>query len=132
MPKGKYPLKHRDERRAVAQLFIELTRAMRRSINETGNVDGDLLLVAAAVMVGHAEDRPMTAAKIAHYVELPRTTVLRKLDELAARDLLERVGTAYVLSKPRAANATVFIEAYVRLIGVADKSLRESPLRPRP
>jgi hypothetical protein len=79
MPTGKYPLKHRDERRAVAQLFIELTRAMRRSINETGNVDGGLLLVAAAVMVGHAEDRPMTAAKIAHYVELPRTTVLRRM-----------------------------------------------------
>jgi hypothetical protein len=47
MPTGKYTPKHRDERRVVAQLFIEMTRAMRRSINETGNVDGGLLLVAA-------------------------------------------------------------------------------------
>lgn len=44
--------------------------------------------IFGAVIIGDAERRPMTAVKIAAYTGLPRTTVLRRLEELRRRGLV--------------------------------------------
>jgi DNA-binding IclR family transcriptional regulator len=63
---------------------------------------GTLLLVSAAVLVGQVEGRPMNVSKLAHYVRLPRTTVLRKLELLIELGLVVRRGQNYCLSDERA------------------------------
>jgi hypothetical protein len=115
------PLKHRSERRAIGRLFIELNRVMARAVG--GRTDSGLLLVASAVVVGHAEGAPMSALKIAHYVELPRTTVLRKLEALEALGMIERRGTTYVITREHAINTGVFTEG-LRLIRAAERELQ--------
>jgi hypothetical protein len=112
MPTGKYPLKHRDERRAVAQLFIEYAPFYQRN--------------------RQCRWRPFAGGRGGDGRSRRRQANDRGEDCPLRRIAAYHGAPAYVLSKPRAANATVFIEAYVRLIGAADKSLRESPLRPRP
>jgi hypothetical protein len=57
-------------------------------------------LIASAVFIGHAEDRPMTASDIAAYTGLPRTTVIRKANLLMIAGLLERNGSRYCFTRP--------------------------------
>lgn len=97
-------LAYRDERLFVARFVIGLNRELYRSLfparaDFAGRLDA--LMVACAVTIGHAEGRPMGATKIAAYLELPRTTVLRRLAELIAAGAIARDGTRYVVSASR-------------------------------
>ena len=101
---GTYPILHRSERLALAKAYIELTRVMVDSVFGKKPADHSLLLIGSAIMVGHAEDRPMNATKIAHYIGLPRSTVVRKLNEFLRSGVITRHGNVYLLSEERARN----------------------------
>lgn len=93
-------------RRAVARLFIDLALAFHATTLPLGKpadeTDANQALVAVAVMLGHAEGRPMNASQIAACVRMPRTSVLRRLDALVASGLVERTKGTYVLAPHRA------------------------------
>ncbi|WP_130214492.1 helix-turn-helix domain-containing protein [Bradyrhizobium genosp. SA-3] len=85
---------------------------------------GTLLMVGAAVVVGHAEARPMNATKISLYVNLPRSTVQRKLDQLQQLGVIVRRGNAYCLSPSRAGNIPPeYVKRSARIITEAAKRL---------
>ncbi|UFW91001.1 hypothetical protein BjapCC829_21660 [Bradyrhizobium barranii] len=65
----------------------------------TANVMG--MFVGFCVFIGHAEGRPMNATKIAHYLDMPRTTVLRKLKELLAAKVIVQRGNFYLIAVGR-------------------------------
>jgi IclR helix-turn-helix domain len=94
------------ERHALARMFVELTLAFHATIfpldQTPGEPDANLALVAVAVMLGHAEGRPMNASQIAAYVQMPRTSVLRRLDALLAHGLIKRIKGKYYLEPARA------------------------------
>ena len=69
----------------------------------------------------------MTATKIAHYLRMPRTTVLRKLDELEKLNMIERRGTVFVIPTKRAATSN-HIERSVKLIKRYTKILDHSSI----
>jgi hypothetical protein len=50
----------------------------------------DDVMLCAAVWIGHAESRPMTAAKIAAYIGMPRPSVVRKLAGLQKRGIVQQ------------------------------------------
>ena len=54
------------------------------------------MFVSFAVLIGTAEARPMSATKIAGFLGLPRTNVLRSLAKLEKRKFIYRVGHAYL------------------------------------
>lgn len=79
----------------VARLWIELTRQLQRAAapeaqSHFGTRAGDLLL-RSAIYVGTVEGRPLTVAKLATYVGIPRPTVVRRLRELERRGLVVRI-----------------------------------------
>ena len=51
----------------------------------------DDLLLIAAVFIGQSEGKPMTAAKLAEYVGLPRPTAIRKLKRFQVRGTVKRI-----------------------------------------
>jgi predicted Rossmann fold nucleotide-binding protein DprA/Smf involved in DNA uptake len=59
--------------------------------------DANDLALFAGLLIGTAEGRPMNATKLAHYVGIPRPSVIRKLDALTRRGLVERTGGGFVL-----------------------------------
>jgi len=102
----------------VARLLVELGKLLQESVygsqaNFGSTIDG--LFVSACVLIGHAENRPMSASKIAHYLRMPRTTVLRKLDELEKLNMIERRGTVFVIPAKRSSSSD-HIERSVKLI----------------
>ena len=94
-----YPIMHRLERLALAKAYIALTQVMVDSVFGKKPIDHSLLLIGSAIMVGHAENRPMNATKIAHYVGMPRSTVIRKLNEFLRAGVIARHGNVYLLSE---------------------------------
>lgn len=109
----------RTERYIVAKTFVDMAREIRASLfdkqadgrknkkpNDTAGV-GTLCMVACGVMVGTAEGKPMTASKLSLYLDLPRTTILRKLDQLISMGVVERrPGATFVIAADRAKNLT--------------------------
>ena len=63
------------------------------------------VVLCCAIIVGQAEGRPMTPGKLADYIGMPRSTVIRRLGVLTRRGLTEMVDgkamlTAEKLNRP--------------------------------
>jgi predicted transcriptional regulator len=125
---GTYPILHRLERLALAKAYIALTRVMVDSVFGEKAADHSLLLIGTAIMVGHAENRPLNATKIAHYIGMPRSTVIRKLNEFLRAGVIARQGNVYLLSEERAHNQTKYVTEAMRIFRTAEKSLKASKL----
>jgi CRP-like cAMP-binding protein len=124
--RGTYPILHRLERLALAKAYISLNRIMSDSVFGEEPADQSLLLIGCAIMVGHAENKPMNATKIAHYIAMPRSTVVRKLNEFLRAGVIARHGNLYLLSKERADNQTKYITEAMRIFRTAEKNLKAS------
>jgi hypothetical protein len=93
-------VKHGRERWVLARMVLDLHRNFAAHYLGSagyGSVADDSLLLCA-IFVGHYEKRPMTAAKLAGFVGLPRTTVGRKLKRLVACGLVEMVDNVACLA----------------------------------
>jgi len=55
----------------------------------------ETFLIAACVTIGDIEGKPFSVAKIAAYMHVPRTTVMRRLNWLKSWGLIERRGRHY-------------------------------------
>jgi hypothetical protein len=127
----------RRDRLRINRLMLDLARCFYDIGYGENNFGGiiDNMFVGACVAIGHAEGRPMNATKVAHYLDMPRTTVLRKLEELVELGLLERTGTYYYISEQRMnAGADRLLRAN-QLIIAAYKDLQrqlEEESRPSP
>jgi DNA-binding IclR family transcriptional regulator len=61
----------------------------------------ETLVVGVCVAIGHLDGNPFSAAKLAAYLDCPRTSVIRRLDALAKMQIIVRTGTRYYLNEPR-------------------------------
>ena len=118
------------QRLVIARTFLALGSEMRLNLpvdqDVTDATAGTLLLVSAAVLVGHIEGRPMSVSKLAHYVRLPRTTVLRKLELLIELGLVARHGQTYRLSDERAKTiSSEYLRRSAKIIRDAARALHE-------
>jgi CRP-like cAMP-binding protein len=125
---GTYPIMHRLERLALARAYIALTHVMVDSVFGEKPADHSLLLIGSAIMVGHAENKPMSATKIAQYIGLPRSTVIRKLNEFQRAGVISRHGNVYLLSKQRAQNQSRYVSEAMRIFRTAEKGLKTSEM----
>ncbi|MBR0802813.1 helix-turn-helix transcriptional regulator [Bradyrhizobium japonicum] len=88
-------------------MFIDLCLAFHATTvpldQEPGETDANRALVAVAAMLGHAKGRAMNASEIAVRLNMPRTSVMRRLDVLREQGLLQRIKGRYYLEPHRAA-----------------------------
>ena len=59
------------------------------------------MFVSFAIHIGTAEDRPMSATKVAGFLGIPRTNVLRALAQLRKKDIIYSVGNVYLTNVDR-------------------------------
>jgi ABC-type Fe3+/spermidine/putrescine transport system ATPase subunit len=68
----------------------------------------ECVIIAATIFKGHAQGRPFTLTKLAHYLALPRTTVRHKLKPLITAGMVERHATYFAVCLPA---STLFLKA---------------------
>jgi predicted transcriptional regulator len=110
----KYPRSR--ERLIVAEAAIRFGRVFNSELFDAYSAtQEDATWVLRAVVIGHLRGRPMTTRRIARYIGMPRTTVLRRLQLLLRLGYVRREGRAYCVSErylrapPKALNEAVEI-----------------------
>jgi DNA-binding IclR family transcriptional regulator len=71
----------------------------------------ETFFIAVCVAIGDMDGKPFSVAKIAAYMRVPRTTVIRRLDQLQSWGLIDRRGRRYYLHENKL-NSLMGMQSY--------------------
>jgi hypothetical protein len=80
--------------------------------------------IALCVAIGDLEGKPFSVAKIAAYMRVPRTTVIRRLDQLQSWGLIDRRGRHYFLHEKKI-NSVIGMQSYQQVRRILSKATKE-------
>jgi len=85
----------------------------------------ETFFIGLCVAIGDMDGKPFSVAKIAAYMHVPRTTVIRRLEQLQSWGLIDRRGRRYYLHEHKL-NSLIGMKSYQevrRILGEAAKKL---------
>ena len=91
-------LLHAREREVMCRLLLDILRIIHEAYAPTGEPFGTRIetdFIGLCVAIGDIDGRPFNISKIAAYMHVPRTTVMRRLKRLERWGLIERRGKRY-------------------------------------
>jgi biotin operon repressor len=91
---------------------------------ESFGVRLETFFMGLCIAIGDIECRPFSTAKIAAYLGMPRTTVIRRLRELKSWGLIDRQGRHYYL-REKTLNSLIGMQGYQRIRQVLYKAAAE-------
>jgi DNA-binding IclR family transcriptional regulator len=80
--------------------------------------------IALCVALGDIDGKPFSIAKIAAYMRVPRTTVMRRLDQLRRWGLIDRQGRRYY-THAKALNSLIGMRSYEQVRRILSKATQE-------
>jgi biotin operon repressor len=121
-------IKKERQRLVLCRLMVDIMRTVHGAyapVNEPFGTRIETFFIALCVAIGDMDGRPFSVAKIAAYMRVPRTTVIRRLDQLRNWGVIDRRGRHYYLHE-RALNSLIGMKSYQqvrRILGEATKEL---------
>ena len=109
-----HKIKNRRQRLVLCRLMIDLMRGVHTAYAPASEPFGTRLetfFIGLCVALGHMDGKPFSVAKIAAYMRVPRSTVIRRLDRLQRWGLIYRQGRRYYLHD-KALNSFVGARSY--------------------
>jgi HTH domain len=113
------------QRQVYCRLALDIMRTIHETYAPHGEPFGPRLesfFIAICVVVGDIEKKPFSATKIAEYMNVPRTTVVRRLDQLEGWGLIKRHGRSYI-SEEKVLNSVMGMRSYKRIRHLIDKAV---------
>lgn len=119
-------IKNAEHRKVVLKMTIEIVVALCKAyFDEKRPSDrANDMLICAALIVGQVEGHPLNASKVAGWVGMARPTVIRRLESLERRGIVERIGKRFKVRQEVANNERVLsvgIEARGLIVDAAAK-----------
>ena len=99
-------------------------RARQHGRAEIGEPRLETFFIAACVAIGDIEGKPFSVAKIASYMHVPRTTVIRRLSRLQSWGLIDRRGRSYYL-RERTLNSLIGMRSYQQVRRILSEATKE-------
>jgi hypothetical protein len=115
----------RRERLILSDVALKLTRIFNQAVVRAP-ARADVVHVIQAVYFGHLSGCPMTAHKISMFIDMPRTSVLRRLAVLARNGYVRRQGKYYYIAEARLRNSPADLDAAIKTVVSAGKALQLS------
>jgi DNA-binding IclR family transcriptional regulator len=84
----------------------------------------ELFFIAFCVALGDIGGKPFSVAKIAGYMRVPRTTVIRRLDQLRRWGLIDRQGRRYYMNEKQL-NSLIGMRSYEQVRHTLNKATQE-------
>jgi DNA-binding IclR family transcriptional regulator len=84
----------------------------------------ETFFIGACVAIGDIEGKPFSVAKIAAYMRVPRTTVIRRLDRLQSWGLIDRRGHHYYLHE-KTLNSLIGMRSYQQVRRILSEATEE-------
>lgn len=130
MPKPNGAIRMARKRAVAARTLIALARGvfceMQPALEDTRvGANLDRVFIYGAVLIGHVEARPRSATKISALLEMPRTNVVRGLDQLMKAGVVVRRGFNFQLSELNVGDRLDCVAQSVRAIKVAAVKVSE-------
>jgi DNA-binding IclR family transcriptional regulator len=80
--------------------------------------------IALCVALGDIDGKPFSVAKIAAYMRVPRTTVIRRLNRLQSWGLIDRQGRRYYMHE-KMLNSLMGMRSYQQVRRILSKATQE-------
>ena len=121
-------IKASQQRLVMIRFMIDSMRALHGAYAPTDEPFGTRLetfFVGFCVLLGDIEGKPFSVTKIAAYLHMPRTTVLRRLKRLESWDIVYRQGNLYHI-RETSLNSLMGMRSYLLLRRMFGKVGEES------
>jgi hypothetical protein len=115
------------ERLVLCATVIGIMRSLYDHYLPTGEPFGrrlEEMFIAVSIAMGQIEGKPFSIGKMAVYMNVPRTTVIRRLSTLRKWGLLHREGLHYYLN-PGALNSIMGLKCYRQVRQILKKATGE-------
>jgi hypothetical protein len=127
------------QRRVLCRLVIDMMRTLHEHYAPTEEPFGkrlESIFIGMTLVLGQIEGRPFSVGKTAAFMGMPRTTVIRKLEQLHRWGLLHREGLYYLVD-PHALNSAKGVASYRKIRDILQKandelSVLDNPPRRKP
>jgi biotin operon repressor len=126
VPTGK--IEAAKQRLVLCRLMFNVMRTLHESYIPADEAFGkhlEIVYIGLSLAIGQIEGKPFSVAKVAAYMNVPRTTVVRRLDTLKKWGLIERQGRHYFI-RPEKVNSLIGMRSYKqnrRFVHEADKEM---------
>ena len=89
----------------------------------------ETFFIAVCVAIGDMDGKPFSVAKIAAYMRVPRTTVIRGLDRMQRWGLIDRRGRHYYMHEKKL-NSLIGMKLTIMALREALHTARPAPVKP--
>ena len=115
------------QRLVLCRLMIDMMRNVHGAYAPASEPFGTRLetfYIALCVALGDIDGKPFSVAKIAAYMRVPRTTVIRRLNRLQSWGLIDRQGRRYYMHE-RMLNSLIGMRSYQQVRRILSKATQE-------
>ena len=122
-----HKIKSARQRLVLCRLMIDIMRTVHGAyapVSEPFGTRLETFFVGLCVAVGDVDDKPFTVAKIAAYMRVPRTTVIRRLAQLQSWSLIDRQGKNYYL-RAKTLNSFIGMRSYQQVRRILNEATEE-------
>ena len=115
------------QRLVLCRLMIDIMRTVHGAyapVSEPFGTRLETFFIGLCVAIGDMDGKPFSVAKIASYMRVPRTTVMRRLAQLQSWGLIDRRGRNYYLHE-KTLNSLMGLRSYHQVRGVLSKAIAE-------
>jgi biotin operon repressor len=120
-------IKKERQRLVLCRLMVDIMRTLHGHyvpVSEPFGTRIETSFIALCVAIGDMDGKPFSVAKIAAYMRVPRTTVIRRLDQLQSWGLIDRRGRHYYLHEKRL-NSLIGMQSYQQVRRILSKATKE-------
>lgn len=120
-------IKKARQRLVLCRLMIDMTGTVHGAYAPASEPFGTRLetfYIALCVALGDIDGKPFSVAKIAGYMGVPRSTVIRRLDQLQRWGLIDRQGRRYYVHG-KTLNSLIGIRSYQQVRRILSKATQE-------
>ena len=122
-----HKIKEARQRLVLCRLMIDLMRTVHGAyapVSEPFGTRLETFFVGLCVAIGDMDGKPFSVAKIAAYMRVPRTTVIRRLDRLQCWGLIDRRGRHYYVHE-KMLNSLIGMRSYQQVRRFLSKATEE-------
>ena len=117
-------IKKARQRLVLCRLMVDIMRTVHGAyapFSEPFGTRIETFFIGLCVAIGDMDGKPFSVAKIAAYMHVPRTTVIRRLKQLQSWGLIERRGHHYFLHE-KTLNSLIGMQSYQQVRHILTKA----------
>jgi hypothetical protein len=115
------------QRLVLGRMMIDIMRTVHGAYapaSEPFGVTLETCFIGLCIAVGDLQGMPFSVAKIAAYMGVPRTTVIRKLAQLKSWGLIDREGRRYYL-REKTLNSAIGMRSHQQVRRILNRATAE-------